>query len=646
MFHRLLPARFRKSSRRRLPLDLPQIRTQAAGLRPLSDAQFTAAASDLRATAMSPLRDNASNTASNTGTSAFAFAAEAVRRATGKTYYDVQLTAGGVLARGDLAEMQTGEGKTLVTLLPVFAAVVGGHNVHVATTNSYLAARDCEELRPAFELLGVNIGLLPEENDEAAKRRAYACDVTYGTGYEFGFDYLRDQLALRNQPADRLGDTWLRALADCERPQVSLVQSDRATAIVDEIDSVLIDEANTPLVISFFASEGIDIAPYRRAAGLAATLENGTDYRVETARQQITLTQSGSERIAAAGGAGVAIQGAGVALQRPWRVYVEQALRAEHLLQRDVDYVVRDGKVALVDGHTGRIFAERKWRDGLHQAVEFREQVALTPETHSFARISRQRFFKLYPQATGMTGTAVDALDEFHGFFGLQVVPIPLNRPSQRLTLPTRWFCDGEAKLRAIVTETLARHRAGQPVLIGTRTIQQSRAIADLLAAAGLPLQMLNGIQDAEEAAIIAAAGAAGSVTVATNMAGRGTDIKLTPAAREAGGLHVIAAEPNRSRRVDRQLIGRCGRQGDPGSCGLFVAADDELLATVGTALARRIRKAAGRSGETSIPRETELRSLQRQAEAIDYARRQHLMQQELWTDGILQTLVGEGTAA
>jgi preprotein translocase subunit SecA len=623
--------RDRRSMQRSRPLlDVPPIREHVKSLQSLTDSQLRSAFEGVRS------RCASQEVEEEDYTSVFALATEAVRRSTGKTYYDVQLQAGEVLARGDLAEMATGEGKTLVTLLPVIAAIARGDQVHVATTNSYLANRDSEELRPALELLGISFGLLPEENDEAAKRTAYKCEVTFGTGYEFGFDYLRDQLTLRQQPVDRLGDSWLRSLAQQERPEPSLVQPYRQVSIVDEIDSVLIDEANTPLVISFFTGEEIDATPYRRAASVAKQLVDRIDYDVDSAAHRITVTQSGLDRIKNA----FANSGSSP-LQRPWRIYVEQALRAQYLLHRDIDYIIQDGAVALVDQHTGRIFPERKWRDGLHQAIELREGVALTPETNSFARISRQRFFKIYERGTGMTGTATDAAAELNSFFGLSVVPIPLNRPSLREVLPARYFAHGDAKYRAIVDDTRRRCQAGQPVLIGTRTVEQSRIIASLLESAGVSHQTLNGTQNADEASIVAQAGTLGAVTVATNMAGRGTDIKLSRESREAGGLHVIAAEPNRSYRVDRQLVGRCARQGDPGSCQTFVAADDELLEHVGEPLAKRIVKTADRSGEATINKDAVLREIQRNAEQIDFARRQHLMQQELWVESVLDTLVG-----
>lgn len=611
------------------------VRTQSERLTVLTDSELTRASEDLREQGGASKKNTLSDKHAlrqNT----FALATEAVRRATGKTYYDVQLQAGSVLASGDLAEMATGEGKTLVTLLPVYAAVVGGNNVHVATTNSYLADRDCEELRPAFDALGVSLALLPEENDDVKKRAAYSCDVTYGTGYEFGFDYLRDQLQLRQQPKDQLGDAWLRSLNRTEQVRPTLVQSDRAVTVVDEIDSVLIDEANTPLVISFFRDDQIDDLPYRLAADTADILEQDQDYELIPREGKITLNKSGFQKAQ-----DVHRQHPNLQLQRPWRTYIEQALRSRYLLHRDIDYVLQDDGIALVDQQTGRIFPERKWRDGLHQAIEFKEGVLLTAETNSFARISRQRFFQLYDQATGMTGTATDAASEFEGFFGLNVIPIPLNRPSKRKQLPGRFFVNDEARMEAMIRDVASRHSLGQPVLLGTRTIQQSLRIAESLQLAGLPHQVLNGLQNAEEADIVAQAGQAGRITVATNMAGRGTDIKLTNEGREAGGLHVVVAEPNRSCRVDRQLIGRAARQGDPGSCQFFVSATDDLLMDLGPSLVRKIRSSANRAGESLRDHTQELLLLQRRAERVDFEKRRHLLQQECWVEGILKNLVG-----
>lgn len=572
----------------------------------------------------------------NRKTEAFALACEAVRRSTGKTFYDVQLQAGEVLARGDLAEMATGEGKTLVTALPVIHSVLAGKDVHVATTNSYLAERDCQEVQPALELLGMTVGLLPEDNDDNLKKQAYACDVTYGTGYEFGFDYLRDQLLLRNQRQDQLGDAWLRELSGHQVADAELVQPVRQVAIVDEIDSVLIDEANTPLVISFFKGREVDSTPFLLAGQVADLLKKDVDYTVDVPKSRIAILQCGMDKMQAR-----ANQPTGMQLNRPWRIYVEQALRARHVLQRDIEYVVQDDAVALVDQHTGRIFPERKWRDGLHQAVEAKEGVALTGETNSFARISRQRLFTLYEMGTGMTGTATDAVSEFSEFYQLDVVPIPLNHPCRRKGFPCRFFANNDAKYAAILDDVVQRHQTGQPILLGVRTVQQSWILSDLLHQAGISHQTLNGVQDKEEADVIAIAGKTGAVTVATNMAGRGTDIKLCDKSRAAGGLHVVVAEPNRSHRVDRQLIGRSARQNDPGSYQLFVSSEDEVLNIVNDVTKKKIARRSDRAGECHLPLTPVLLAAQKQAEALDFKQRKHLMQQECWVDGVLDTLVG-----
>ena len=618
------PATMRRSVRR--------VRDLVNGLRAAADGELPARLDDLRVQ-----RPSAERTRQT-----FALATEAVRRVTGKTYYDVQLTAGLVLADGDLAEMQTGEGKTLVTLLPVLAAAADGEPVHVATTNSYLAARDFEEVAPALELLGVRAALLPEENDPRAKAAAYAADVTYGTGYEFGFDYLRDELSLRERPADRLGDRWLRTIGEADAGGVSRIQPRRAVTVVDEIDSVLIDEANTPLVIGLNVTDGAgEDAPYRRAAAAAARLKDGVDFEVRPGGTSLTLTDAGRRRVDHE----TAMQPL-AGLLRPWRVYVEQALRARLILHRGVDYVVRDGQVALVDQNTGRVFAERKWRDGLHQAVELKEGVALSPETQTVARVSRQTFFQCYPARTGLTGTAVDAEAEFRGVFGLRTVPIPLNRPSRRATHQPRVFTCEEAKFGAIAADAGRRHGAGQPVLIGTRTIGQSQRLSDVLSEAGVPHQVLNGVQDADEADLVSRAGEPGIVTVATNMAGRGTDIRPPQASLEAGGLHVIGAEFHRSRRVDRQLAGRTARQGQPGSCQFFAAADDELLVSVESSLVKTLRSGGSAAGEHRGDWRRAIRAAQSRAERADFQSRQEMMRQEIWNERVLQTLVGRKPAA
>ncbi|MCA9054685.1 MAG: translocase [Planctomycetaceae bacterium] len=567
-------------------------------------------------------------------TRTLALTAEAVKRTTGKQYYDVQLLGGIVLARGCIAEMQTGEGKTLTTLLPAVAMALAGRGVHIATTNAYLAQRDCEELRPALELLGLTVGLLPEQHDETAKRVAYRQDVTFGTGYDFGFDYLRDQISARAQEREPLGAELFARL--CGRTYAAAEPLQRAAtfALVDEADSVLIDEGTMPLILSGSSGE----PPDPRLLALAEQLANELtpdEMLVDESRRSIEFTASGWRRIHGDLGAESAT------LRRPWGVYVENAVRAARFLERDVDYVIRDGTVQIVDPQTGRIHSERTWRDGLHQAVEWRERVTVTPERASDARVTRQRYFRCYKQLAGMTGTTGGVEAELRHFYGLWTVQIPTHRPCRREQYPSRYFGTADDRDRAIVAEIAAEQRRGRPVLVGTRTIRHSRALAERLTVEGVPHTVLNGTQDQTEAEIVAQAGRQGTVTIATNMAGRGTDIQLDADSRAAGGLHVIAAEHHPSRRVDRQLAGRAGRQGDPGSCRVFVAAEDELFRLAESDLPTRLRSRADTSGEIVGDYSREITALQERLERRSYEMRRQMVDRDAWLDDVLETLAG-----
>ncbi len=508
---------------------------------------------------------------------AFALVREAVRRTLGLRAYDVQILSGLVMARGQLAEMATGEGKTLVATLPACVLALAGKGVHVATVNAYLARRDYELMRGVFEFLGLTAGLLPEKGPPDRKRAAYAADVTYGTGYEFGFDFLRDQLARINLPPPRLGSGWCEQVAGHAPPAVPPpMQRPPAYAVIDEIDSVLIDEAVTPLVISrpMPPGENPDAPVYRRAEAAARRLVKDEHYEVASAERRLHLTRAGLERAYE-----LRPETDARRLRRAWHEYVEQALRARHLFERDVHYLVRKDAVEIIDENTGRSFPDRKWRDGLHQAVEAAENVTITHETESDVTISRQRFYKLYPFLCGMTGTASEDEAELLEVYGLRVFPIPRHRPLQRTDLPLRVFGTREAKHAAIVEAVRVCRAAGRAVLIGTRTVRHSEELAARLDRAGIPHVLLNARQDAEEAAVVAQAGLPGRVTLATNMAGRGTDIKPAAEVRARGGLHVIGEECNESRRIDRQLAGRAGRQGDPGTSQFFLSYEDDLIA-------------------------------------------------------------------
>jgi preprotein translocase subunit SecA len=506
---------------------------------------------------------------------AFAIVREAVRRARGLRPYDVQIMASLVMARGQLAEMATGEGKTLVATLPACVLALAGKGVHVATVNAYLAKRDFELMACIFEYLGLTGAYLPEKASPELKRAAYAADITYGTGYEFGFDYLRDQLARLGAPQAPLGRNWCESVlgwAPLAPPKPA--QRPLAYAVIDEVDSVLIDEAVTPLVISrpIPPGESPEAPIYRQADALALTLIE-EHYELDRGKRSLALTRSGLEKVYAQKPPILKEK-----MRRAWHEYVEQALKARHLFERDVHYLLRKDKVEIIDENTGRSFADRKWRSGLHQAVEAKERVEITHETDSDVTISRQRFYKLYPFLCGMSGTLSEEESELLEVYDLRVFPIPRNRPLQRVDLPGRVFGTRKAKHAAIVAEAKKLLASGRPVLIGTRTVQRSEELSALLKADGVAHVLLNARQDGEEAEVVALAGHPGRITIATNMAGRGTDIKLFDGVAEAGGLHVIGEERNESRRIDRQLAGRSGRQGDPGSSQFFLSLEDDLV--------------------------------------------------------------------
>jgi len=556
----------------------------------------------------------------------------------GVTYYDVQLLSGLALARGSVAEMQTGEGKTFVAALPAFIHALAGRGVHVLTSNGYLAERDFQLLTPAYECMGLSAGVLQANGPIAEKRSAYACDVTYGPGYEFGFDYLRDQVTLRRAEEATLGDTLLARLRGNGPGTEPPIQRGLACAIVDEVDHVLIDDASSPLIISEPTADAAEDADAHRVArSMISRLQHDRDYQFDASSGLVQLTKQGSKAIHT-DDAPIPWK----VLLRPWSEYVEQALRVELVFRRDVHYVVQEGEVRVVDESTGRVFAERSWRDGLHQAIEAREGVKITAEKRSTARITRQRLFRLYDRLCGMTGTAMESEAEFREFYGLGVVPIPLWKPSQRTLDPTRWFADVDAKWNAVVEEVRQIHCEGRPVLVGTRTIAASEALAQRLRERGVPHQVLNGKQDADEATIVAQAGQPGAVTIATNMAGRGTDIKLGPGVAERGGLHVIGTERHTSRRIDRQLVGRCARQGDPGTAQFFLSADDELIRTYRPWLGRAINRAAGNAGEALSDFEHATRKTQALAEQAGRARRRSLFHSDRQRDTVMAKFAGE----
>jgi preprotein translocase subunit SecA len=500
---------------------------------------------------------------------AFALVRDAAERTLGQRHHDVQLVGGWAMLNGMLAEMETGEGKTLTATLAAATAALAGRAVHVITVNDYLAERDADKLRPLYEAVGLSVGCVKHGQDPATRRAAYRCDVVYCSNKEITFDYLRDRLAMGGRP--RPIAQRIEALAGGASGELLLRGLD--FAIVDEADSVLVDEARTPLILSASLDAGKEEPVYRQALDMASALAP-EHYRLDEGQMELTSAGKGRVRELAAALGGI------WSGPRRSELFVRQALTALQLFERDKHYLVRDDKVQIIDENTGRLMADRSWEHGLHQLIEIKEGVAVTGRRETLARISYQRFFRRYRHLAGMTGTAAEVAGELWAVYRLRVARIPTHRAVRRVHLPERVYGHAEEKWRAVIEAIEQRHLTGQPVLVGTRTVAASEQLGALLEKAALPFRLLNARQDADEAAIVAEAGERDRITVATNMAGRGTDIKLGTGVVELGGLHVICTERHDSGRIDRQLFGRCGRQGDPGSCEAILAADDDLAAT------------------------------------------------------------------
>ena len=573
-------------------------------------------------------------------TEACALACVAARRTLGHGLYDVQLLAGLAMARGSVAEMATGEGKTFAAAIPAFIHSLAGRGVHVNTSNEYLSQRDCEQLRPLFEFLDTSCEHISSQQQPAEKAAVYRCDITYGAGAEFGFDYLRDQITLRQKPETRLGEDFLGLLRGRDQFIQSTLQRELAVSIVDEIDNVLIDDAGSPLLLSG-QPDGLatDAEAHRAALHLANDLLEGHDFQVDSGLGSISLTDAGKTRIWEATDSAPL-----KCLLRPWNTYVEQAIRARMLFRRDVQYVVRDEEVVIVDQSTGRLFEDRTWRDGLHQAIEARESVPITGEKQGLARITKQRFFRQYPILCGMTGTAMGSENEFSEFYRLSVASIPLRKPSQRKLQPERVFANEDAKWSVIAQQIKQLHTTGQPVLAGTRSIAKSEALAERLTELSVPYEILNGKQDADEAEIISLAGEVGAVTISTNIAGRGTDIRQSPESLQRGGLCVLATEHHDSDRIDRQLVGRSARQGEPGSAAFFLAADDDLLTRHGDWLSKAISKSKANKGEVSVDMSSSVRKVQLQAERSQFLQRRALFLDDGRRDVVMSRINGEAS--
>lgn len=504
----------------------------------------------------------------------FALVREVAHRTLGQRHYDVQIFGGWVLLNGCIAEMATGEGKTLTATLAAATAAMAGVPVHVITVNDYLTARDAREMKPIYEMLGLTVGAITHELDPVARRGAYACDVTYCCNKELAFDYLRDRLAVGRQP-NRIQLQLERLYGDATRLR-QLVLRGLCFGIVDEADSVLVDEARVPLIISGAGGQVPEKKIYETALSLAKGLARGQDFSLDGRERSIRLTSLGQATLTKRAHDLTGIWSG----PRRREELVRQALTALYLFHRDMHYLVREEKVQIIDEYTGRIMGDRSWEQGLHQMIELKEGCPLTPMQTSLARITYQRFFRRYLWLSGMTGTAQEVAAELWNVYRLATVTIPTNRPLQRRWNGERLFATAEQKWDAVVDRIGELHGQGRPVLVGTRSVAASDILSEKLTSAKIEHVVLNARQDQEEASVVAAAGERGRVTVATNMAGRGTDIKLTRQVAQAGGLHVLATERHDAMRVDRQLYGRAGRQGDPGSYEAVTSLDDDLLAT------------------------------------------------------------------
>jgi len=577
---------------------------------------------------------------------AFAVIREAAKRTLGQRHYDVQIMGGAALHRGNIAEMRTGEGKTLVATLPSYLNALAGRGVHVVTVNDYLAERDSEWMGRIHRFLGLSVGVIVNSMTSAERRAAYNADITYGTNNEFGFDYLRDNMA------------W--SLEDC-------VQRDHFFAVVDEVDSILIDEARTPLIISGPADKATKW--YVEFANIADKLQRNTHYEVDEKKKTIGILEDGVTKVEEL----LKIENLYEAANTTLIGYLNNSVRAKELFKRDKDYVVMNGDLLIVDEHTGRMLAGRRYSEGLHQALEAKERIEIQDENQTLATITLQNYFRLYETISGMTGTAMTEASEFHQIYKLGVVPIPTNRPMQRMDQADLVYKTELGKFMAVTKDIVERHRKGQPVLVGTVSVEKSEELSALLKKSGVPHEVLNAKHHEREASIIARAGVAGAVTVATNMAGRGTDIMLggnpefmadfelqkrgispvdNAAEYEAqwpaeiakqkaavakgheevialGGLYVLGTERHESRRIDNQLRGRSGRQGDPGESRFYLSLQDELMRRFNSALVERFLSAAGLPDDSPIESKmvsNAIRSAQTQVEAQNFEIRKNVL--------------------
>jgi preprotein translocase subunit SecA len=617
-----------------------QVNSFEAAISPLSDAQLREKTNEFKS------RFASGESLDDLLPEAFAVVREAAKRTLGQRHYDVQIMGGAAMHRGNIAEMRTGEGKTLVATLPSYLNALAGRGVHVVTVNDYLAERDSEWMGRIHRFLGLSVGVIVNSMTPAERRAAYNSDITYGTNNEFGFDYLRDNMA------------W--SLEDC-------VQRDHFFAVVDEVDSILIDEARTPLIISGPADKATKW--YVEFANIAGKLERDTHYEVDEKKKTIGILEVGVTKVEEL----LKIENLYEAANTTLIGYLNNSVRAKELFKRDKDYVVMNGELLIVDEHTGRMLSGRRYSDGLHQALEAKERIDIQDENQTLATITLQNYFRLYETISGMTGTAMTEASEFHQIYKLGVVPIPTNRPMQRIDQADLVYKSELGKFMAVTKDIVERHRKGQPVLVGTVSVEKSEELSALLKKSGVPHEVLNAKHHEREASIIARAGVSGAVTVATNMAGRGTDIMLggnpefmadfelqrrglSPvdnateyeaawpeeiAKQKAavakgheevvalGGLYVLGTERHESRRIDNQLRGRSGRQGDPGESRFYLSLQDELMRRFNSGLVERFLSAAGLPDDEPIESKmvsNAIRSAQTQVEAQNFEIRKNVL--------------------
>ncbi len=519
-------------------------------------------------------------------------------------HFDVQLIGGMVLHQGKIAEMATGEGKTLVATLPAYLNALTGKGVHIVTVNDYLAKRDRDWMSPLYEYLGLTAGAIQANQDYESKKQAYLCDITYGTNNEFGFDYLRDNMRISRE----------------EQVQISRGLN---YAIVDEVDSILVDEARTPLIISGPAEESTE--KYYIADKVAGQLKVGKHFEIKEKERAAHLTEEGTEEVERQLNVDSLYTGANM----EWPHYIEQALRAHHLFKKDRDYIVQDGEVIIVDEFTGRLMTGRVWSDGLHQAAQAKERLRIKEENQTLATITLQNFYRLYKKLAGMTGTAMTEAVEFDRIYKLEVVTIPTNKPMSRTNFPDRVYRTEKEKYDAVIQEIVEIHKVGRPILVGTVSIEKSEFLSEKLMREGVEHEVLNAKQHEKEAHIVSKAGQRGNVTIATNMAGRGTDIVLGEGVAAIGGLHILGTERHEARRIDNQLRGRAARQGDPGSSRFYVSLQDDLMRIFASERISSLLKRFGMEDGMAIEHSMVSRSIERaqkKVEAHNFEIRKHLL--------------------